>query len=84
MRALPARNYSLIFVLTLTMVNSFLLRAQSGTSSALSGEVTDPSGAAVPHASVTVTEMNTKASRTGETDASGHFLFLRSIPEPML
>ncbi len=62
------------------MVNSFLVRAQSGTSSALSGEVTDPSGAAIPHASVTATEMNTKATRTGETDASGHFLFSQINP----
>ncbi len=80
MHALRARNYSLILVLTLTMVNSFLLRAQSVTSSALSGEVTDPSGAAVPRASVTATEMNTKATRTGETDTAGHFLFSQINP----
>jgi len=80
MHALRARNYGLILVLTLTMVNSLLLRAQSVTSSALSGEVTDPSGAAVPRASVTATEMNTKATRTGETDTAGHFLFSQINP----
>ncbi|MGC2639320.1 MAG: carboxypeptidase-like regulatory domain-containing protein [Acidobacteriaceae bacterium] len=64
----------------LTVVNPLLLRAQSGTSSALSGEVTDPSGAAVPHASATATDVNTKATRTGETDASGHFLFSQVNP----
>ncbi|MGB9030791.1 MAG: TonB-dependent receptor [Acidobacteriaceae bacterium] len=80
MRTLRARHSSLILVLILTMVNALLLRAQSGTSSALSGEVMDPSGAAVPRASVTAMDMNTKATRTGETDASGHFLFSQINP----
>ncbi|MGA8529347.1 MAG: TonB-dependent receptor, partial [Acidobacteriaceae bacterium] len=62
------------------MVSSFLLRAQSGTSSALSGLVTDPGGAALPHASVSATDVNTKATRTGETDASGHYLFSQINP----
>jgi hypothetical protein len=80
MHAHRARNRSLILVVILTMVNPLLLRAQSGTSSALSGEVTDRSGAAVLHASVTATDVNTKATRTGETDASGHFLFSQINP----
>ena len=62
------------------MVNPILLRAQSGTSSALSGEVTDPGGAAIPHARVTATDVNTKATRNGETDAGGHFLFSQINP----
>ncbi|MGA8159615.1 MAG: TonB-dependent receptor [Acidobacteriaceae bacterium] len=80
MRALRARNPGLILALILTIVNSAPLWAQSGTSSALSGEVTDPSGAALPHASVTATETDTKAIRTGETDAAGHFLFSQINP----
>jgi hypothetical protein len=62
------------------MVNWPWLRAQSGTSSALSGEVADPSGAALPHASITVTDADTKAVRSGETDASGRFLFSQINP----
>ncbi|HEX3985263.1 MAG TPA: carboxypeptidase-like regulatory domain-containing protein [Acidobacteriaceae bacterium] len=62
------------------MVNSPRLLAQSGTSSALSGEVTDPSGAAVPHASVIATDADTKAVRSGGTDASGRFLFSQINP----
>ncbi len=54
--------------------------AQSGTSSALSGEVTDPSGAAIARATVTITDTNTKATRAGETDAAGHFLFSQINP----
>src|SRR5271168_3097195 len=54
--------------------------AQSGTSSALAGTVTDNSGALIPHATVTATDANTKAVRTGETDASGHYLLSQINP----
>ncbi len=54
--------------------------AQSGTSSAISGTVADTSGALLPNAAVTATETNTKAIRTGTTDASGHFLFSQVNP----
>ena len=57
-----------------------MILAQSETSSALSGVVTDPSGAAVSHAAVTITETNTRATRIGETDATGHFLFSQINP----
>ena len=55
-------------------------RAQSGTSGAISGTVADTSGALVPNAAVTATETNTKAVRTGITDASGHYLFSQVNP----
>src|SRR6202045_3837891 len=80
MRALRAWKYNFILLSALAIVNSGLLQAQSGTSSALSGEVTDASGAAVPNATVTVTDVNTKATRTGATDAGGHFLFSQINP----
>jgi hypothetical protein len=80
MRALRVWKYNFILLSALTIVNSGLLQAQSGTSSALSGEVTDASGAAVPNATVTVTDVNTKATRTGATDAGGHFLFSQINP----
>jgi hypothetical protein len=54
--------------------------AQSGTSSALAGTVTDNSGALIPHATVTATDVNTKTARTGETDASGHYLLSQINP----
>jgi len=54
--------------------------AQSGTSSALAGTVVDNSGALVPNATVTATDVNTKAVRTGETDASGHYLLSQINP----
>jgi hypothetical protein len=69
-----------ILFLVLIAVNSIGLRAQSGTSSALSGEVTDSSGAAVLGATVTVTDTSTKATRVSKTDATGHFLFSQINP----
>jgi hypothetical protein len=54
--------------------------AQSGTSSALAGTVTDNSGAVIPHATVTATDLNTKTARTVETDASGRYLLSQINP----
>jgi len=80
LRLIRACKYSFTLLLALTIVNSYLLLAQSGTSSALSGEVTDPSGATVARATVTITDINTKATRKSETDAIGHFLFSQINP----
>ncbi len=71
---------ALAFSLFLTLVNCGGLAAQSGTSSALSGAVTDASGAMVSGASVTATQVDTKAERTGRTDAAGHYLFSQVTP----
>ena len=80
MQARRAWKHTFILLSALTIVNSSFLPAQSGTSSALSGEVTDPAGAAVPNATVTATDVGTKAARTSQTDASGHFLFSQINP----
>ena len=54
--------------------------AQSGTSSALAGMVVDSTGASVVGAKITATDVNTKAVRTGVTDASGHYLLSQINP----
>src|SRR5260370_4817142 len=54
--------------------------AQSGTSSALTGTVVDSSGAALVGAKITATDVNSKAVRTGETDASGRYLLAQVNP----
>lgn len=56
------------------------LYAQSGASSALAGMVTDASGAAIWNAVVTATDVDTKATRSGQTDGTGHFLFSQINP----
>jgi len=80
MCAIRAWKYNSVLWLILTIVNPSSVPAQSGTSSALAGEVTDPTGAALARARVTATDVNTKATRTGETDGAGHFLFSQINP----
>ena len=62
------------------MVNCERLRAQSGTSSAISGTVVESSGAVLPGADVTATEIDTKAVREEKTDNNGRFLFSQINP----
>ena len=64
----------------LTIVNSFPLLAQSGTSSALAGSVADQSGAMIANAKVTATEVNTGAVRAVQSNAEGRFLFSQVNP----
>jgi len=47
--------------------------AQSATTGAIEGTVTDQSGAAVPGVAVRVTSPNLISAQTGNTDESGHF-----------
>jgi len=61
----------------------FLLEAaysQGETTSAIVGQVSDASGAAVPGAVVTVTNKETGLKRTAKTDASGRFNFPQLKP----
>jgi hypothetical protein len=71
---------SLAMLLLLTTVNVRTLHAQSGTSSALTGSVSDATGALVPNASVKATEVNTGAIRTARSNADGRFLFAQVNP----
>ena len=61
-----------VFCAFLLMVSPRLL-AQSTSDGAIAGTVTDPSGAAVPNATVTVTNNGTNVSQTMTTDESGYF-----------
>ena len=49
--------------------------AQSATTGALTGVVTDPSGGVISGATVTLTNTGTGQSRTATTDASGNYKF---------
>src|ERR1700733_15106787 len=51
------------------------LMAQSAGTSALSGTVTDPSGAAIPNVTVTITSNETAQSRTATTGTDGGYKF---------
>jgi len=70
----------LAMLLMLTAVNAKVLRAQSGTSSALTGSINDATGAVVPNATVKATEVSTGAARTARSNAEGRFLFAQVNP----
>ncbi len=69
-----------IFLLLLIAVNTSFLLAQSETSSAISGVVTDVSGAVIPGVQVTATEVDTGATRAAITNATGRYLFSQIDP----
>jgi hypothetical protein len=54
--------------------------AQSITAGEVTGTVTDPSGAAVPNASVTLTNVNTNAAQMATTNAEGSYKFAFTVP----
>src|SRR5271168_1027025 len=68
---------ALAFLLMLTIVNIW---AQSGTSSALAGNVLDPSGAVIPNAQVKATDVNTGSVRDVQTNPEGRYLFSQVNP----
>ena len=70
----------LVIFLLLTMVKPNSLLAQSGTSSALTGTITDKSGAVIPSAQVKAIEVNTGAVRIVQSNADGRFLFSQVNP----
>jgi len=61
-------------------VSAPCLWAQGETTSAIVGQVTDPSGAAVPGAIVTITSRDTGLTRTINTDGEGRFSFPQLRP----
>lgn len=50
------------------------ISAQVFDTGTIAGLVTDPSGAAVPHATVTITNIGTSIQRTLQTDSNGNFV----------
>ena len=48
---------------------------QSITSGDVTGTITDPSSAAVPNASITLTSLNTNAQQKATTNAEGSYRF---------
>jgi hypothetical protein len=53
---------------------------QAASSGTVAGTVTDPSGAAIVGAAVTLTEPSTGSTRTASTNESGHFVFANVTP----
>lgn len=71
------RRVAGVIIPVLTVLSS-VLWAQSDA--AISGSITDPAGAAVPRASITVTNTATNTSRSITTDATGSYLVAPLAP----
>ena len=67
--------FSLCFAACLTVMLVTNATAQSITSGDITGTVTDPSGASVPNAAVTLTNINTNASQNTITNQQGTYRF---------
>jgi len=70
----------LVLWLTVAVLLAPALLAQSAGTGALTGTVTDPSGAVVPNVIVTLTSNNTGQIRTAATDAAGSYRFALLAP----
>ena len=71
-------NFRVGLVLVITALLAAGAWAQTGTT-AISGQILDQQGAIIGGAQLTLTNVNTGATRTGESDASGNYLF-SSLP----
>jgi hypothetical protein len=70
----PGAILRILHVLVLVFV-TLTASAQSGSAGAVRGIVTDPSGAVVPNATVTLDNARSGLLRTIKTDATGQFVF---------
>ena len=78
MRSLTQLFLTAAFVVVIGVSPAF---SQASSSTAeLRGQVTDSAGAAVPNATVTVTDVNKGTSRTVTTDGEGNYVFLNLPP----
>ena len=57
-----------------------VLNAQTASTGTIEGVVTDPSGAAVVGAAVSMADANTGSSRSGTTNDSGRYFFANVVP----
>ena len=71
---------SVISVLLLIFLCSAELALAQGGAASLRGTITDPSGAAIPSAKVTATQVGTGVAQTVSSDAGGDYLFPHLAP----
>ena len=74
---MPKNGVGLLLML---LACSSLIYAQGETTSAIVGRVSDPTGAAVPGAAITITSTDTGAKRVAQTDSAGRFDFPQLKP----
>src|SRR5258708_11545560 len=67
--------YKAVIVLMVFCLGAIISNAQSIITGAVSGTVTDPAGAILPNATVTLTNTATADTQNGQTNTSGVYLF---------
>ncbi len=75
---MPTRSVcraALLITLAIVFSHTPLLRGQSITAGDVTGTITDPSGAAVPNAAITLTNAETNSSQKATTNAEGTYRF---------
>ncbi|MDE3109754.1 MAG: TonB-dependent receptor, partial [Acidobacteriota bacterium] len=68
-------SFSLLAIAALLAFSASLVRGQSATTGALTGTLTDPSGAVITGATVTLTNLGTGQARTITTGGNGSYTF---------
>jgi len=67
--------YNIVIILIVTCLGAAVSHAQSIITGAVSGTITDPSGAILPSATVTLVNTATGDTQSGKTNTSGVYLF---------
>ncbi|MBS1814225.1 MAG: carboxypeptidase regulatory-like domain-containing protein [Acidobacteria bacterium] len=73
-RHLLSGRFAIALLVALTLCGATVLHAQSVTGS-IYGTITDPTGASIPGATVTIVNVGTNDTLTAKTDNSGTFVF---------
>ncbi|HTV54056.1 MAG TPA: carboxypeptidase-like regulatory domain-containing protein [Terriglobia bacterium] len=69
-------RYSLVFLFAICIAPGIMWGQAAGSGyGTITGRITDPSGAAVPDATVTIRDVSTNATRTAMTNGSGLYVF---------
>jgi len=76
------RKITCFFAFLLLFVSALTLSAQTGGTASLQGAVTDPTGAAISGANVTITNTDTKVARNTVTDTEGRYSLPNIPPGP--
>src|ERR1700689_1230161 len=71
---------ALLILVVLCVGSALPAWAQSASSGTVAGSVSDPSGAVVAGATVTLTDRATNIARTTTTNATGHYYFADVTP----
>ncbi len=73
-------KFALVLTLALCVGIALPMWSQSTSTGTVVGTVTDPSGAVVPNATVTLTDTSTNIARSTTTNAAGRYIFVDVTP----